>query len=268
LRQIELGDGLLHSEDAFSHQRAAERLKYVRCCCGLLWVDREFPSSGILVRRICVKQVFDGSQRRNNPPNPVIGRLRILTDSAPLISMRSRTALLILLTMSLFGCATSKPPLKTVRHVDLPRYMGDWRVIANIPYFAERDCVDSIESYALRPDGRIANWFRCRKKSFDAPQKRFDFVGRVTNRETNAEWKIRFAPLINVSYLIIDLDPEYRWTVVGHPSRKYGWIMHREKSMPEATYRGILARLDAQGYDSKAFVKVPQLPSQLPAVSE
>lgn len=164
--------------------------------------------------------------------------------------------------MSFFGCA-SKPPLKTVRHVELPRYMGDWRVIANIPYFAERGYVDSIESYALRRDGKIANWFRARKGSFDAPQKRYDFVGQVTNPETNAEWEIRFAPFIKAKYLIIDLDPEYRWTVVGHPSRKYGWIMHREKTMPEPIYRGILTRLEAQGYNAKAFVKVPQLPSQL-----
>ena len=48
-----------------------------------------------------------------------------------------------------------KPPLQPVAHVDLPRYMGDWYVIANIPYFAEKGCVDSIESYAARPDGDI-----------------------------------------------------------------------------------------------------------------
>jgi apolipoprotein D and lipocalin family protein len=178
--------------------------------------------------------------------------------------MLLRLVLLSVIAMSLLGCASTKPPLKMVRRVDLPRYMGDWRVIANIPYFAERGYVDSIESYALRPDGKIANWFRCRKGSFNAPQKRFDFVGRVTNPKTNAEWEIHFAPLINVRYLIIDLDPEYRWTVVGHPSRKYGWIMHREKTMPASIYRAILARLEAQGYDPKAFVKVPQLPSQLP----
>lgn len=182
--------------------------------------------------------------------------------------MHRHLALCSIIAMSLFGCASSKPPLKTVSHVDLPRYMGDWRVIANIPYFAERGNVDSIESYALRPDGKVANWFRFRKKSFAAPQKRYDFVGRVTNPRTNAEWEIRFAPLINVSYLIIDLDPEYRWTVVGHPSRKYGWIMHREKTMPEAIYQGILARLEAQGYDPKAFAKVPQNPSDVPAVKK
>src|SRR3954470_6654568 len=170
-------------------------------------------------------------------------------------------------TLLFSACATAfprKPPLRTVAHVDLPRYMGDWRVIANIPYWAEKGRVDSIESYALRPDGKIANWFRSRKGSFTAPQKRVDFVAEVVNHRTNAEWRVHFLPLISAPYLIIDLDPLYQWTVVGHPSRDYGWIMAREKTLPEATYRGILQRLAAQGYDAKRFVKVPQLRSQLP----
>ncbi|MEO8351542.1 MAG: lipocalin family protein, partial [Chthoniobacteraceae bacterium] len=162
------------------------------------------------------------------------------------------------------ACATQdKPPLQTVAHVDLPRYMGDWRVIANIPYFAEEGAVDSIESYALRPDGKIANTFRYRDRSFDAPQKRHDFLARVTNPQTNAEWRVQFFPLISAAYLIIDLDPEYQWAVVGHPSRKYGWVLAREKTMSEHTYAKIMERVATQGYDTAKFEKVPQLPSQI-----
>lgn len=165
-----------------------------------------------------------------------------------------------LLPAFLSGCAT-KPALRTVSHVDLPRYMGDWRVIANIPYFAERGCVDSVESYELRPDGKIRNWFTYRKESFDAPQKRVgDFTAEVVNKETNAEWRVHFAPLISAGYFIADLDPQYRWVAVGHPSRRYGWIMARERTLPEQTYREILQRLEQQGYDPKAFAKVPQVP--------
>ena len=75
--------------------------------------------------------------------------------------------LLPLFALSLIGCVLgSRPvtssvmsspiPLITVPKVDLARYMGDWRVIAVIPYFAEKNAFDSIESYALRPDGKIA----------------------------------------------------------------------------------------------------------------
>ncbi len=156
---------------------------------------------------------------------------------------------------------TSAAPLRTVRHVDLPRFMGDWRVIANIPYFAEKGCVDSIESYALRPDGVIENWFTFRKKTFAAPQKTFKAQARVLDPKTNAQWKVAFlGGLIKADYLVIDLDPEYRWTVIGHPSRNYGWIMAREKTLPDSTYRAILERLREQGYDPARFEKVPQVP--------
>ena len=154
-------------------------------------------------------------------------------------------------------------PLRTVSHVDLPRFMGDWRVIANIPYFAERGNVDSIESYALRPDGIIDNGFAFRKLSFDAPQKKMTFTAEVKNKETNAEWRVRFLPFLKVAYLVIDLDPEYTWTVIGHPSRNYGWIMARGKTLPDATYAAILTRLATQGYDPAKFAKVPQTREQL-----
>lgn len=180
-------------------------------------------------------------------------------------------ALLAVLTS---GCAVTAPPrpmkpprsaapLQTVSHVDLPRFMGDWRVIANIPYFAEKGCVDSIESYALRPDGRIDNFFTYRKKFFEAPQKRLQALARVHDPKTNAEWRIRFFGLITVDYLVLDLDPDYQWTVIGHPSRKYGWIMARSKTMPDKTYAAILDRLARQGYDPARFEKVPQLPTQI-----
>ncbi len=187
-------------------------------------------------------------------------------------SPRSRARALLhgiclgLVAVMFTACASTKThsmkspptPLRTVPRVDLPRFMGDWRVIANIPYFAEKGCVDSIESYALRPDGKIENWFTYRKKSLDAPQKTIRAQATVVNPRTNAEWKVKFFGLISANYLVLDLDANYQWTVIGHPSRNYGWIMAREKTLPNATYEALLDRLAAQGYDPGRFVKVPQ----------
>jgi len=157
------------------------------------------------------------------------------------------------------GCAAVKAPLQTVNHVDIPRYMGDWYVIANIPYFAEKGCVDSIESYALRPDGNIDNRFSCRKKSFDAPlEPKAQALATVTDTSSNAVWRIKFFKIFSVKYLILDLDPDYQWVAVGHPSRRYGWIMARSKTLDDSTYQGILRRLADQGYDPAQFQKVPQ----------
>lgn len=166
--------------------------------------------------------------------------------------------------IALSGCASlgmgsSKRPLRPVPRVDLQRYMGGWFVIANIPYFGEKDCHDSIEGYALRPDGRIDNKFACRDKSFDAPmQTKVNTIATVYNKRSNAEWRVPFLRVVRVKYLVIDLDPEYRWAVIGHPSRRYGWIISRTRTLPEQTYNGIMQRLRAQGYDTAKFAKVPQ----------
>jgi apolipoprotein D and lipocalin family protein len=157
------------------------------------------------------------------------------------------------------GCASMNQPLQTVPYVDLPRYMGDWYVIANIPYFAENGCVDSIESYALRPDGKIHNWFQCRKKSFQAPlEQKATAEATVVDKTSNAVWSVRFFKIIPVKYMILDLDPNYQWVLVGHPSRRYGWIMARTKTLDEATYRKILGDAAKQGYDPSRFKLVPQ----------
>ena len=90
------------------------------------------------------------------------------------------------------GCSSVGTPLRTASHVDLPRYMSDWYVIANIAYFAEKNCFDSVESYALRPDGKVDTWFTCREKSFDAPMKRkATALINVKDEATNAVWSVR-----------------------------------------------------------------------------
>jgi apolipoprotein D and lipocalin family protein len=170
-----------------------------------------------------------------------------------------RTLSTLLLVGLLAACATQGQPVQTAQHVDLPRYMGDWYVIANIPYFAEKNCVDSIESYALRGDGRIDNWFQCRKKSFDAPlKKKATAIATVDDTSTNATWTVRFLKIVGVKYLVLAVDPQYQWAAVAHPSRNYGWVLARTKTLPTKTYDTILASFAAQGYDTSKFVKVPQ----------
>jgi apolipoprotein D and lipocalin family protein len=170
-----------------------------------------------------------------------------------------------MLATLLAACASKGPPVQTTQHVDLARYMGDWFVIANIPYFAEKNCVDSIESYALRQDGRIDNWFQCRKKSFDAPmEKKGTAVATVKDTSSNAVWTVRFFKVFPTKYLVLDVDPDYQWAAVAHPTRDYGWILARSKTLPDETYNSILQKFEAAGYDTTKFTKVLQQPVGAP----
>lgn len=152
--------------------------------------------------------------------------------------------------------------MRTVPHVDLERYMGNWYVIAEIPYFAERNCVDSVESYALRPDGDIDNTFSCRRKSFDAPMKRVTSArAHVLDPTSNAAWRVRFFGVLSAQYRILELDPDYQWVLIGHPSRHYAWILARSRTLSDATYDEILRRARTHGFDPAQFSRVPQNPA-------
>lgn len=145
--------------------------------------------------------------------------------------------------------------------VDLSRYMGAWHVIANIPYFAERGKVATRDEYTMRADGRIDNVFVYRKE-FNAPEKRMHAIARVLPDPDNTRWKIRFFGVINTDYLILDHDADYRWALIGHPSRKYAWIFARDPRMDAAMYAQLLDRLVDFGYERNALLRVPQFPDQ------
>jgi len=149
-------------------------------------------------------------------------------------------------------------PPRTVNHVDLDRYMGRWYVIANIPYLLEKGKVASFDSYARRPDGRLDNIFTFREGSLDAPEKSWKGVAWITNPETDAEWKVRFVWPFTSTYLVLELDPDYRWAVVGTPGRGLLWILARERRLSPADYEHILQLIERQGYDRTKLALVPQ----------
>ena len=73
----------------------------------------------------------------------------------------------------LTACSSpARPPITVVPKVDLPRFMGDWYVIANIPTFIEKGAHNAMESYRQNADGSIATTFTYRQDSFNGPLKR------------------------------------------------------------------------------------------------
>jgi apolipoprotein D and lipocalin family protein len=158
----------------------------------------------------------------------------------------------------LAGCQAGMPPLETVARVDLPRFMGDWYVIANIPTFLEEGAHNAIESYALAADGTIETTFTFRKGAFDGPLKRYTPRGFVRDAETNAEWGMQFVWPFKGDYRIIFLTADYSVTVIGRTKRDYVWLMAREPQLPPERYAEALEVIRSAGYDVTRLQRVPQ----------
>jgi apolipoprotein D and lipocalin family protein len=167
-------------------------------------------------------------------------------------------SLAALVATVLAGCNDTGPPMATVPHVDLQRFMGDWHVIANIPTFIEKNAYNAVESYRLLPDGTIATTFTFNKGGFDGPQKRYTPHGFVIDTTTNARWGMRFVWPVKADYRILYLTPDYGVTVIGRQPRDYLWIMARTPRIDDAAWQAALDAARAAGYDISRVQKVPQ----------
>jgi apolipoprotein D and lipocalin family protein len=154
--------------------------------------------------------------------------------------------------------AGSKAPLEVVPSVDLTRYAGKWYEIARLPNRFQRDCAgNTTATYTLRPDGKITVINECRKA--DGRQKSAKGTARVADAKgPNSKLKVTFFWPFSGNYWIIDLDPEYRWAVVGEPGRNYLWILSREPQLDTALYQQIVERTKQQGFDTGKLLKTRQ----------
>ena len=167
---------------------------------------------------------------------------------------------LALLAALLAGCQSmaDHPPIRVVDKVELPRFMGDWYVIANIPTFIEKGAHNAVESYRLADDGSIATTFTFRAGGFDGEPKRYAPTGFVKDTRSNAVWGMQFVWPIKADYRIVYVAPDYSTTVIGREKRDYAWIMARTPRIAEAEYRRLAGILAEQGYDLSKVQRVPQ----------
>ena len=152
----------------------------------------------------------------------------------------------------------SRRPLDVVQHVDLERYLGTWYEIATIPQSFQKGCVGVTAEYSLRPDGDIQVVNTCIQGTLDGDVRRVRGKAWVVDKTSNAKLKVRFFWPFWGSYWIIGLDPDYQWAVVGHPGRKYLWILSRSPQMEDALYGQILELIAGQGYDLSRIEKTLQ----------
>lgn len=155
----------------------------------------------------------------------------------------------------LTACATPAPPLSTVQSVDLDRYYGTWYEIARLPNRFQSQCVSDTQA-TYRPDGgELSVLNQCR--TADGSVEQAKGLAKVVEGSHGAKLRVSFFRPFYGDYWILELDPEYRWVLVGEPRRRYAWVLARQPQLDDATLQYLLARASALGFDRQAFVTTP-----------
>lgn len=167
-----------------------------------------------------------------------------------------------LLSLALFSlCATAmaqKIDNSTIATLDLDRYLGQWYEIARYDHSFERDLVGCKAEYSMRDDGKIKVVNSGYLKTLDGPYK--ESIGKAKARRNGKPGQLEvsfFGPFYG-DYNIMELAPDYSYSVVGSSSPKYLWILSRTPQLTTATKDKILRNLRQRGYDTTKLIWVKQ----------
>jgi len=153
--------------------------------------------------------------------------------------------------LAIVGCAnftSNRKPLATVVDVDLERYSGKWYEIARLPNSFQKGCLRSTAEYTPLPDGKIKVVNSCVKG--DGEVETISGKAKVVPGSTDAKLKVSFfGPFYFGDYWIIGLDKEYKWAVVGTPSRKYLWFLARTPEVGDADFQTMVTIARQKGFD-------------------
>ena len=150
--------------------------------------------------------------------------------------------------------------LQVVDSVDLDKYLGRWYDIASYPARFQKGCRCTTADYEqIAGKNHLLVTNRCiRFKNGKSKISKVHGKAFVVPGSNNAKLKVQFFWPFRGDYYIIGLADDYSWAVVGHPNRKYLWILSRESFMPTYTYNHILSLIKSKGYDLKILQKTPQ----------
>jgi len=160
----------------------------------------------------------------------------------------------------IINCSSSPEFKNTVKNVDINKFMGKWYVIASRPTSFEEGAYNAIEIYTYDPKREEINIdFTYNKDSINGPQKSIPQKGYIIDKINNSYWKVSPLWPLKFDYLIISLEKDYNWTVIGVPDQKYIWIMARAPSIKEEEYQQILSTITNLGYDTKNIKRITNI---------
>mmetsp|Transcript_15536 Transcript_15536/g.25910 ORF Transcript_15536/g.25910 Transcript_15536/m.25910 type:complete len:196 (-) Transcript_15536:184-771(-) len=167
--------------------------------------------------------------------------------------------------------SSTLPALKTVANCETSKFMGTWFVIGVKPTMFEKTCSNAVENYSLLGDDDdndngqhdVNIDFKYNKNEpIKSPLSSLPQKGWVQgdDKKNSAEWKVSPFPMIRMPYLILEVDDDYDYCIIGYPSRDYAWIMSRKPVMPDKTYSMLTKKLEEKHqYNLDGLRKVPQV---------
>lgn len=163
-----------------------------------------------------------------------------------------RHLIAIILVIFISGCSEKYTPLPTVEKVDIQKYKGTWYEIARFEHFFEKGCKNVTATYELNSDNSIKVLNKCEMIE-DGQKKEAEGIAYVTNK-SGSKLEVSFFRPFYGDYWILELDRDYKYALVGTPSREYLWILARSKTIDDEIKQDLVQKAVELGFDKSKLI--------------
>ena len=159
--------------------------------------------------------------------------------------------------VALAGCVSKPDNVIPVTPFNSGLYLGKWYEIARLDHRFERGLSQVTAEYSMRPDGGIKvinRGFDQANSAWKQSEGKAYFVGATDT----AYLKVSFFGPFYGAYIVFDLDPQYRVSMVSGPDTSYLWILSRTPAIDAAAKARLVAKAKALGYATDKLIWVAQ----------
>ena len=143
----------------------------------------------------------------------------------------------------------------TVSVFDVRRFMGKWYEIARYDHRFEKGMTHVAATYSLQENGSI----KVKNEGYkNGKHKEVEGRAKQPNPADPGKLKVSFFLWFYSDYYVLDIDPDYRYVLIGSSSDKYLWIMSRDKTLSKEKQAELLDKLRVRGYDTEKLLFVDQ----------
>ena len=164
-------------------------------------------------------------------------------------------AIMAVVAIIFTSCVGIPDGVTAVQNFNKDKYLGKWYEIARFDFRFERNLDNTTAQYSINPDGSIKvlnQGYNYVKKEWDSAEGKAKFVGS----ESEARLKVSFFGPFYAGYNVVDIDENYQNALIYGNSKKYMWILSRNKTIDEATKKRFIEKAKKDGFDVSKLIWV------------
>ena len=166
--------------------------------------------------------------------------------------------IVLLASLSLFGCTGSPKGVYPVKTFQLPEYLGSWYEIARLDHSFERGMSSVTATYSMRDDGGV----KVLNKGFKEDSQEWgEAEGKAYFVDSSdvGHLKVSFFGPFYGSYIIFELDTlDYQYAFISGMNTDYLWLLARTPKVSDELIEHFVKSASALGFDTEQLIFVDQ----------